>query len=367
MEYIIKTWKIGDLYRIYKKGKLNLSPSYQRNFIWSLNDQQTLIDSIGRKKPIPMFFILQKGIDDFEMVDGQQRSRTIINFIDGGFKDFAGKLYSKEVHKDFTNFPLPVTIINDVKNEEITDFYALVNKSGIHLNKPEIRRADFYETNLLKLVNELASLSGVKSLNIFTDSTLKRLNDVEFISELVVLLKDGNVDKKGSLDEYFEEDWTLDTCNEIKQKFLQILDKVLNLDKVYKINKTRYKQKNDFYTLFDFINTYSPYNLGELIYFYKILVLIAKDIKPTQSNSHVLKDYAINCVTQSNSKAARQRRVSILKSLFLNKKPTPNQSQADILQFYNYNKKQLCKVVNYYTIDINQLKELTEISFLDEN
>lgn len=364
MKYSISKWTIKKLYETFKSGNLNLSPPYQRNFIWSTEDQQTLIDSIEKKIPIPNFFILEKGGGKYEMVDGQQRSRTIVNFIDKAFKDFSGKNYSKETYPNLMDFEFPITIIHDTEGADIQKFYALVNKTGIHLNKPEVRKADFYATNLLKLVNDIAVSKKLAALKLFTEATLKRMNDKEFISELLILLKDGHVDKKGLIDEYFEQDITEEFSNELKRKFNSILDKIYILNSYYPINKTRYKQRNDFYTLFDFILNYSPYDESELVHFYKIMVLIGSDIKPAQNKSKSLKEYAINCVTQSNSKPAREKRLLFFQRLFENPKDKPNATQNDLMKFYGYQDKTLKKISNYFTLNIRELNKHKDVDFL---
>lgn len=364
MKYSITKWTIQKLYDSFKFGNLNLSPPYQRNFIWSTEDQQTLIDSINRKIPIPNFFILEIAENRYEMVDGQQRSRTIINFIDGAFNDVDGQLYSDQQFPYLKAFEFPVTIIHDTEGADIQKFYALVNKTGIHLNKPEVRKADFYASNLLKLVNEIAASKKLLSLKLFTDATLKRMNDKEFISELIILLIDGHVDKKGLIDEYFEQDITEDLANDLKRKFNSVLDKIYILNTYYHINKTRYKQRNDFYTLFDFILNYTPYNKDELVYFYKILVLISSDIKPTQNKCKALKEYAINCVTQSNSKLAREQRLKFFQKLLLNPKEKPNATQNDLMKFYEFEDKSLNSIESFYTLSIKELSKVKSIDFL---
>src|SRR5690606_8363891 len=123
---------------------------------------------------------------------------------------------SEQTHPNFMIFLFPVTIIHDIEGESIEKFYALVNKTGIHLNKPEVRKADFYSTKLLTLVNEIAESKKFLALKLFAEATLKRMNDKEFISELLVLIKDGHVDKKGHLDEYFKTDITDDLHIELK-------------------------------------------------------------------------------------------------------------------------------------------------------
>ena len=45
MKYTIKSWSIQEMYKLIKDNKINLRPSYQRNFVWNKKDQQLLIDS----------------------------------------------------------------------------------------------------------------------------------------------------------------------------------------------------------------------------------------------------------------------------------------------------------------------------------
>ncbi|MBO9595462.1 MAG: DUF262 domain-containing protein [Niabella sp.] len=353
MEFSITKWTIKKLYDTYKKGLINLSPPYQRNFIWSISDQQYLIDSIQKNHPIPNFFLLQKS-GEFEMVDGQQRSRTIISYIDGQFPDLLNRKFDKKRDTDFLSYSFPVVIITDTKGAAIEKFYAVVNKTGVHLNKPEVRKADFYDTNYLKLVTEITQSRLFNKLKVFTDASLKRMNDIEFVAELVILVKDGHVDKKENMDQYFKKDLSEKQCADIKSKINLVLTKLNIVDQIYLLRNTRYKQKNDFYTLFDFILN-SSIELDSLKYFYKILVLIGKDIKPTQDACEPLKEYARNCVTQSNSKAARENRISFFKNLFLNTGTKANQVQNEILQFYDLPKTSIVKVEKYISISVEKL------------
>jgi len=364
MEYTVTKWTIAKLYSTYTKGKLNLSPPYQRNFIWSTKDQQSLIDSINKHIPIPNFFLLKRGDNNFEMIDGQQRSRTIIGFINKQFKDSQGNLFSQTKHPFLFQYIIPATIIHDIQGQPIEKFYALVNKTGLHLNKPEVRKADFYSTKLRNLVNELAGSKKFLSLKLFTDTTLKRMNDNEFVSELLVLIKDGHVDKKGHLDDYFEKDISDHEYKSFRQDFLNTIDKILELNSIYPINKTRYKQRNDFFTLFDFVLHYSPYDKAELDYFYRLLVLIGSDIKPTQEHCEALKEYARNCVTQSNSKMARDSRLRFFQDLLMNKTNKPNETQKQLSKFYNLENFALKKLNSYYTLNLQTISEMKQTEIL---
>lgn len=78
MHYEYSTITIRELLELTISEKLDLSPSYQRGFIWSLPDQKSLINTISKGYPLPNLFIRVLKDGQMEMVDGQQRSRTII-------------------------------------------------------------------------------------------------------------------------------------------------------------------------------------------------------------------------------------------------------------------------------------------------
>lgn len=363
MKFEVTKWDIQTLHDYHEKKFLNLSPPYQRNFIWSITDQRYLIDSIKRNNPIPNFFILKTGKNEYEMVDGQQRSRTILSFLAGQFKDFKNVLYNKKDYPGYLSYEFPVTIISDTEGESIKDFYAMVNKTGVHLNKPEVRKADYYDTILLKLINELSSSKQLVNLKIFTDSSLKRMNDTDFVSELIILIIKGHIDKKNHIDDYFKKDITQSEYSKYKATFITIIEKITNLNKIFEISKTRYKQRNDFYTLFDFIKNHDDLKQESLNYFYKLLVAISSDIKPSQSDCLPLMEYARNCVTQSNSKTARENRLTFFEEFLLNSTSKLNKTQNDIIEFYKLTSKDTAKVENYLNIDIQKLNTIKNIQF----
>jgi hypothetical protein len=363
MIYEVTKWKISDLLKNYEEDLLNLSPVYQRNFIWSIKDQQHLIESIKKNNPIPNFFLIKKESGKLEMVDGQQRSRTILGFIKGQFKDLDKKFYKEEDFLGFLNYTFPVTIISDTQGESIENFYAIVNKTGIHLNKPEVRKADYYDTNLLKLINKIADFEEFNDLKLFTKTSLKRMNNVDFVTELIVLMLKGHIEKKTHIDSYFETDITDVESRQIENDFRIVLGKIELLNNSFEISKTRYRQRNDFYTLFDFINKNKELDNESLLVFYKVLVLIAADIKPSQEYCKPLMEYARNCVTQSNSKTSRENRLTFFNELFLNKTSVPNQTQIDILEFYNLDKGTLEKVNDFFTISAEGLNAVKLIPF----
>src|SRR5690349_5052957 len=83
MDYKFRTLRIGELVKWIENETIDLKPYYQRNDIWTKSDQQSLIDTILKGYPLPNFFIYQREKEKSEMVDGQQRARTIHRFFKG--------------------------------------------------------------------------------------------------------------------------------------------------------------------------------------------------------------------------------------------------------------------------------------------
>lgn len=357
MKFRIEIWSIAQLKAKYDDNALNLNPPYQRRFIWSIKDQQTLINSILRGYAIPNIFLKQNKTGSFEMVDGQQRTRTILGFMDKQFNTFDNQPYNPEIHdKIFSDYFIPITIIEKMSNDEsIEEFYALVNKSGIHLNRPELKKAEYFDTNFLKLVTSLSNKSSFKKLDLFTDLSSKRMNDIDFVSELVTILLEGNSDKKIKVDKAFENDISDDTYKRLEKEFLQVLSIIELFNKRYALKKTRYKQRNDFYTIFGFINKNISINPETLLKFYELLLKFNDDISPSNEKCEPFQLYAFHCISQSNSKTARDFRLKIFEELFLNKKNTPNKIQISVMKYYNLEKKDFIKIDDYLTFDLTKI------------
>lgn len=320
MKYKIKEFLISDLIKLIEEDKLDLKPYYQRNDIWSKSDQLDLIDSILKGYPLPSFFIYEKGSNLFEMVDGQQRSRTIFRFFRNEISSKELKIF-KDIESDcFLNYKLSVTTISEIKSyKELEEFYVLVNKKGKHLTKPELFKAEFSSTNFLNLVEGLLDYQPLIELNIFSESSKVRMNDRDFIEELVAFLIFGIQDKKNIIEEIYKKDISVSDSQNFEEKFKKIIDRVFQLDEIVPISKTRFKQRNDFYTFFNFVNNWIEEPLELQIEQYRSLLLIAPYISPSIIDCPPLREYAINCVSQSNSKKAREARLNFLNQILRNR------------------------------------------------
>ena len=152
---------VDSLSRPYRRKEINLRPPYQRRHegVWTPKKKRLLIDSILRNYDIPkLYFREVESHPDlkYEVVDGQQRIRTIWEFLDGEFElgeesgdlphplgNLAGKCYEElgsETKDRIAAFPLSIFVIQRADEEEIRDLFQRLQE-GTSLNPAERRNA----------------------------------------------------------------------------------------------------------------------------------------------------------------------------------------------------------------------------------
>ncbi|EKD61323.1 MAG: hypothetical protein ACD_54C00289G0003 [uncultured bacterium] len=127
-------------------------PPYQRELVWPDDKQSRFVESLLMGLPIPFLFLWQANDGRLEIVDGSQRLRTMVRFLDGdlqlqklqqlpelnGFRftdldrSRQRKLYSRSIRG--------IVLDNLVNEAARTEMFNRINTGGTHLNEAEIRR-----------------------------------------------------------------------------------------------------------------------------------------------------------------------------------------------------------------------------------
>ena len=140
--------------------QIDVNPDYQRDAVWSVKQQQKLIDSILRGYDIPKIYwnrVSPPSASDekFEVVDGQQRLLAIWRFRANNLaldKDAepirghkcAGRTFKELHHKlrsKFDTYLIDVVIMDGAKKDNEISHMFLRLQSGTALNAQEIRNA----------------------------------------------------------------------------------------------------------------------------------------------------------------------------------------------------------------------------------
>lgn len=274
------------------------------------------------------------------MVDGQQRAITIHKFINNEFPDLHKKYYREYAANSFLDYKLNIVLLEDFKDgiESKEEFFYLVNKRGVQLNPSEVNHAYYHDTDFMKLVNRMSDYQSLIDLDIFTDKTALRMNDRSLIEELAAYLFKGITDKRNAVEDLFESKIDNEKANVQYARFCKIIDRIKAFQAIKPINQTRYKQRNDFYTLFCFIDVHLEDTIEVQMEQFEVLVFISNNglISPSNDEYDLFKEYAINCVSQSNSKRAREQRLSFFEALLANQSNDPSEEQLQLMRFANH-------------------------------
>jgi len=66
-------------------GKLNIRPKYQREFVYKDEQRNAVINTIRKGHPLNVMYWVKNEDDSFEVLDGQQRSISICEYIADNF------------------------------------------------------------------------------------------------------------------------------------------------------------------------------------------------------------------------------------------------------------------------------------------
>src|SRR5436305_2011834 len=83
-----KDWTVSALRDKYEKGKLNLQPKYQREYVWEIRPElpSRLIESFLLNIHVPPLYFAEMPNGNLEVIDGQQRLTTLIRYICNEFR-----------------------------------------------------------------------------------------------------------------------------------------------------------------------------------------------------------------------------------------------------------------------------------------
>lgn len=297
----------------------------------------------------------------------------MLGYLDRLFKDERGKFYDPELDGAIHRYRIPVVIMRDVSDDggmSIRTFYYRVNKFGTKLNKPEINKAQYANSPLQNLIEEIADSGDWNNLNLFTEAAENRMADFDFIAELLTLLKYGITDQKRQVDRFYEDPtFSSEDAKALGVIFNSTLKKINSLNDCLPISRTRYRQRNDFFTLFHFIYLIPQLTPAHLANLWDILTRIGPSISPSNEKCAPLQDYAFDCVSQSNSKPSRERRLAFFNALLRNKEPEPmsekseddkNPILADILRYFNLTNTDLIAIDDCFVPDAQRLPLLKD-------
>jgi hypothetical protein len=250
--------------KAFLNGELLLSAPFQRNPVWTTLQKAYLIDTILHGLPIPELYMQDSGNEEGEeehiVVDGQQRIRAVLEYIQGQYKlegddiarqwkDAAFEDLSPDEKKVVFGYKFVVRILPSMDEEGVRKIFARLNRNVVSLNDQELRNATYWGPFIASIQRIADEDQFWAESGIFSANDHRRMIDHEFISELAAAYLHGPQNKKDRLDQYYQMyEESFEEAEQMIGEFRKITSEIFHL--IPGISGTRWKKKSDFYTLF---------------------------------------------------------------------------------------------------------------------
>ncbi len=274
-------FKVGDFLSWQRSGSLRLSPAFQRRPVWPTAAKSLLIDTVVKGIPMPIIFLRERTTlatreAQREVVDGQQRLRTLFSFIEpSALRDFreerdaftvdpihnkeiAGKSFDSlpsKMQSDIIDYEFSVQVLaSDTGDQEVLQIFARLNSTGYKLNPQELRNAEWFGA-FKTMAYELAleQLGRRRHWKIFSEQDIARMDEVEETSDLMITIVAGLHGKNQNIiGRYYRQfDQKFAKASEVRRRFQEVMD-LLGDTLGEEIKATQFRRKPLFNSLFTF-------------------------------------------------------------------------------------------------------------------
>ncbi|MCZ2101534.1 MAG: DUF262 domain-containing protein [Chitinophagales bacterium] len=123
-------------------GKLDIRPPYQREFIYKDQQREAVIDTISKNFPLNVMYWAVREDGNFEVIDGQQRTISISQYVNGDFA-YQGRYFHNlqpDEQEKILNYKLMIYFCTGEPSEKL-EWFKTINIAGEQLTNQELRNA----------------------------------------------------------------------------------------------------------------------------------------------------------------------------------------------------------------------------------
>ena len=175
-------------------GQLDIRPSYQREFIYKDKQRDAVINTVTKNFPLNVMYWAVREDGTFEVIDGQQRTISICQYVDGDFafqNRYFHNLKADEKEK-ILNYTLMVYVCSGTESEKL-EWFKTINIAGEKLTEQELRNA-VYTGSWVSDAKRYFSKSGCVAYNIGSDYLNGSPIRQEFLETAIDWISEGKIE-----------------------------------------------------------------------------------------------------------------------------------------------------------------------------
>lgn len=175
-------------------GKLDIRPPYQREFIYKDKQRDAVIDTIINDYPLNVMYWAVREDGTFEVIDGQQRTISICQYINGDFANMFRYFHNlqKDEQEQILNYKLMVYVCSGSESEKL-EWFKTINIAGEKLTLQELRNA-VYTGSWVADAKRYFSKSGCPASQIGSDYLTGSPIRQEYFETAINWISKGNIE-----------------------------------------------------------------------------------------------------------------------------------------------------------------------------
>jgi len=123
-------------------NRLDIRPAYQREFIYKDSQRDAVVETISKSFPLNVMYWAVRDDGNFEVIDGQQRTISICQFVEGDFSFKNRYFHNLEADEQDAILDYRLTVyLCSGKDSEKLDWFRTINIAGEKLTDQELRNA----------------------------------------------------------------------------------------------------------------------------------------------------------------------------------------------------------------------------------
>lgn len=211
MDIELKRIKVRDLVEGYEDnnehgvvaydGKLDVRPPYQREFVYKDKQRDAVIETVRKDFPLNVMYWAVQDDGTFEVIDGQQRTISICQYVEGDFSieidghQLAFHNLQDDQQDQILDYELMVYLCKGTDSEKL-DWFKTINIAGEKLTDQELRNAVYHGPWVTK-AKQYFSKNGCPAYAIASDYMANTLspNRQEYLEVAISWLNDGKIDE----------------------------------------------------------------------------------------------------------------------------------------------------------------------------
>ena len=219
--------------------KLTIRPPYQREYVYTDEQARAVIDTIIKGFPLNIMYWVKNNEDSFEVLDGQQRTLSVMRFLDHKFDiDINGRReyvdgIPNDIYDKIMNYEFLIYECEGTESEKLS-WFEVVNIAGVRLTEQELRNSAYTGSWLTDAKKHFSK----------NDCVAKRISDKYIKSEdykrqqlfekaLKGICEYQNIKDEKAIELYMAKHKSDNDANELWQYFQDVIDWVEKIFEKY--------------------------------------------------------------------------------------------------------------------------------------